>query len=554
MKKYFLFTIFILPISLFSQVGYVSVEDEIYEYLNRISTIGIIQKFNAFEIPKTRKEISEYLIEININQKLLDEIDYQKLQDFFSEFELEISSTLNNSESLIPNWDFNYLLSGKEKFLYKYSDTNQTSLFVNFIGKLDFLNRNENDQNLSSLLYRFGGEIKGSLINKIGFYVNITNGSFSGNKDLAQNFSSLKYNYKFNQESGSQIGDSYFDETSAFIFSDFHFAKIKFGNDRKLIGYGSHKTILSNNAPRMEYVALDLKYNVINFSFFHAKLLGPFSYGFDSIRGGENFVDDKYLAYHRLGLDFGKHLQFGAGEMIIYANRNIDFSYLNPLNFYKSAEHANQDRDNTFLFFDFQNNSINGLKFYSTILFDDIDFGKLGSGWYGNQSLINFGVYSSLLYNILPLDFEIQYLKIDPYVFTHRFAENNFTNSNFGLGTEIPPNSSSGILNFFYRLHHRVNLNLEFKYSVHGANVQDSQGNIINYGGDILLGHRFGDSEEVYLLKGDKEILRSYSLNTQIEPMKNWIFMFNINYNNNSLARSQHLENFFTTFSLYTKI
>ncbi|MBK7106689.1 MAG: hypothetical protein IPH62_15555 [Ignavibacteriae bacterium] len=554
LKKIFSLGIIFLPLKIFSQIGYIPVEDEIYNFLERMSSQQIITNYNSFELPKTRKEISKYLIEIKKSEYIIDDIDQLKFNDFLSEFELDIFSTLDNSESLIPNWDFNYLFSEKEKFLYKYSDTNNTSLFVNFIGKLDFLNRNEDAKNLSSLLYRFGGEIRGTLFDKIGFSVNTTNGSFSGNKDLAQSYSSLKYNYKFNLESGSQLGDNYFDETSSFISADFDFAKIKFGNDRKFIGHGFTKTILSDIAPRMEYLELNLKYKQISFSFFHSKLMGNISQSFDSIRGLINYVDDKYLAYHRLGLDFGKHLQFGAGEMIIYANRKVDFSYLNPFNFYKSSEHANQDRDNTFLFFDFQNNSFEGLKFYSTILLDDIDFGKIGSGWYGNQSLITIGAYSTLLYKILPLDIELQYLKIDPYVFTHRLSENNFTNSNFALGTDIPPNSSTGIINFFYRLHHRINLNLSYKYSVHGANVQDSKGNIKNFGGDILLGHRFSDPEEVYLLKGEKEILRLLTFSAHIEPIKNWIFMLNMNFTNNSLARSQHLENFFTTFSLYTKI
>ncbi|MCB0753043.1 MAG: hypothetical protein KDC52_16340, partial [Ignavibacteriae bacterium] len=95
---------------------------------------------------------------------------------------------------------------------------------------------------------------------------------------------------------------------------------------------------------------------------------------------------------------------------------------------------------------------------------------------------------------------------------------------------------------------------LGFNYTVHGANIIESSGNLINYGGDILVGHRIGDSDKVHLLNGEKEIMRNILFSTQIEPIKNWIFIFNINYSDNSLARSQHFENFFTSFSLHTKI
>ena len=152
-------------------------------------------------------------------------------------------------------------------------------------------------------------------------------------------------------------------------------------------------------------------------------------------------------------------MQLGLGEIVIYANRSIDLSYLNPFAFYKSVEHANQDRDNSILFFDLANNSIEGLKFYSTIMLDDIDFGKLGTGWYGNQILLNLGLYSANFYKYIPLEISLQYLRIDPYVFTHRILESNYTNLGFGLGADIPPNSETYILGFKYYFTYRLSGN-----------------------------------------------------------------------------------------------
>jgi len=557
MTKYFiLIFIIFLPKTLISQVGYVPIDDEIYQFLDRMQTLNVISDYNSFELPKTRKSIKNHLVTIINNYENLDKIDQNKLSDFITEFELDLASTLSKSESLIPKVNFNYLLSNQEKYIYSYYNTNGSSFFVNFIGKFDYLHKSNitSDKNSNSILYRFGGEFNGTFYNRIGFSVNSTNGSFKGNKTLAQDFSSLKYNYKFNRETSSEIGDNFFDETSAFLAADYEFIQMKIGNDRKVIGHGKHKVLLSDNAPRMDYISLELKYKALNFSFFHGKLLGNQIIEWDSIQGGINKVTDKYIAYHRFNFNPSKHINFSIGEMIIYANRNVDYSYLNPFNFYKSAEHANQDRDNTFLFFDFQNNSVDNLKLYSTILIDDIDFGKLGKGWYGNQSLISIGAYSSHLYNLIPLDFEIQYIKIDPYVFTHRIYENSYTNSNFNLGSELQPNSSSTNIDLYYRPHHRVNINIGFSYKLHGANILDSNGDLIsNFGGDILVGHRVEDPEEVYFLQGEMEIFREYYFQTIIEPIKNWHFLFNLKFANNSLARSQHKQELFGTFSLYTK-
>ena len=558
MKKIlYIFLIFsYFPLPHFAQVGYVEVKDEIYDFLNRMQTLGVLSEYNSFELPKSRKEIKKHLVELFANYEKLDKIDQNKLADFISEFEYDLISTVNNYESLIPKLDFYYLFSEKEKYIYSYHNKDGNSFFLNLIGKADYLHLSdiEVEKNYNSVLYRFGGIFRGTLFNYVGFEVNTTNGSFFGNKDLAKSYSSLKYNYKFNRTTSSDLGDNYFDETSAYLAYDHDHIKLKIGNDRQLIGHGLNKILLSDNAPRMDYISLNLNYRAFNFSFFHGKLLGNQNVNSDPIQGSINLVNDKYMAYHRFGFNPSKHFNFGAGEIIIYANRNIDFAYLNPFNFYKSAEHANQDRDNTFLFFDIQNNSLNNLKLYSTILIDDIDFGKIGKGWYGNQTLISLGAYSSHLYNIVPLDIELQYIKVDPYVFTHRIYDNNFTNSSFNLGSVLEPNSSSTSLNFYFRPHHRVNINLGFSYTVHGANQISEKGEVTNYGGDINLGHRVDDSEIIYFLQGEKEIFRNYRLKSEIEPIKSWIFSLELNYSKNTLARSQHPQELFTTFSLYIKL
>lgn len=540
-----------------AQVGYVGVNDEIYSYLDRMYVQGILDNYNSFELPKSRNTIKNYLVEIIKNYDRLTVLDQNKLTDFISEFELDLTKTLNKSESLYPNWKINYLFSDNEKYLYSYHDNKDNSFFVNFVGKLDYLHKSNYNANSinNSTIYRFGGKIRGTFHNKIGFEITATNGSFLGSKTLAQNFSSLKYNYKFNNTTTSKVGAAFFDETSAFLAFENKFLELKIGNDRKIIGHGFNKSILSNSPPRMEYLSLALKYNLLNFTFFHGKLLGNQSLIVDSLQGNFNKVSDKYLAYHRIGLNFSRNAHFGIGEMIIYANRNIDFSYLNPINFYKSAEHANQDRDNSFLFLDFINNTIEGLKIYSTILIDDIDFGKIGRGWYGNQSLISVGFYSALFYEIMPLDVEFQYTKIDPYVFTHRISDNNFTNKGFNLGSELSPNSSSSLLLLYFRPHYRINLTLGMRYTLHGANVLNSKGELVtNYGGNILVGHRPFDSEEVYFLQGDREVFREYILNVQYEPIKDWSILLNVKYLNNTLARSQSSKELFTTFSIITNL
>ncbi len=553
-NKITLLIILFFSILTFAQVGYIPVDDEIYLFLERMQTLDIIDNYNSFELPKTRKEIAGYLSKIILRINDLDKIDQLKLNDFISEFEYDLFKTKNNISTLIPNYRFNYLTTEKEKYLFAYTNSTNTNLFVNALGILNYLNENQNQTVRGAFLYRFGGEIRGSLFDRLGFYAKVTNGSYSGNKDLAKSFGSLSYNYKLNNETGSKIGDNFFDETESFLTLDYDYARIKIGNDRKFIGYGSHKILLSDNAPRMEYLEFNLKYKAISFSSFHGKLLGARLHRFEDPIKNYTEIFDKYLAYHRLQINPNKHFNFGVGEIIVYANRNMDFSYLNPFNFYKSSEHLNQDRDNSMLFFDFYNKSIKGLKLFTTILLDDIDFGKIGTGWYGNKTLMNFGLYSNLLYKYLPVDFELQYIRIEPYVFSHRLPQNNFTNFNFNIGSTLQPNTGAAIIKLYYRPYYRINMSLSFMYAEHGANIYDNNKNLeVNYGGNILEGHRVSDSEKVYFLDGKREVFRKISLTTTYEPKKNIILSLYANYSNNLLATSQFQEKVFINFALNIK-
>lgn len=550
--KLFAALVFIWTSILCAQIGYVEVNDEIYSFLERMQTHGIIKDYDSFEIPKSRTDIVKYLKAVIASKNKLDIIDKKKLSVFQKEFELELTGEIFNALNTIPV--VKNIFSDQEKYIYSFVNED-VSLLVNFIGSVNYLHSSniEESKNRNTTLYKFGGKIRGSLYNNFGFEVSSTNGSFIGSKSLAQNYSSLRYNYKFNQKNIDNTGDDYFDETEAFISYQNNYMKVKLGNDRRLIGNGPHKIILSDNAPRMDYLSLDLAYKKIKLSFFHGKLLGEISETFDKEQGDINKVSDKYLAYHRLNLNLSKHFNFSVGEMLIYANRNIDFAYLNPFNFYKSAEHSNQDRDNSFLFFDIKNQTFKDLKIYSTLIIDDIDFGKIGSGWYGNQTLWNVGVYSTQLYRIIPLDFEVSYIRIDPYVFSHRIHENNYTSLGYALGSDYQPNSSTIEVYAHYRPHYKVNVSLRYAYSVHGKNKTDNSGFVIdNVGGDILVGHRPSDREEIYFLEGVKQYSQIYQLNLLYEPIKDWIFNFNILFNN-QLPASQHSKNLFSTLSLQLK-
>lgn len=535
--KYFTLLLVLLTSIVYPQAEYIPSDHNIYEFLNRLDSYHIIHGFNDIERPITRRETAGYLSIILSHEQELSPIDRRILYDYLSEFEFELKGTMTGSKRVFGGgYKF---FDQRESYLYYSSDTSGSGIFVNFSGALQHIPYYNYDDKkyLNATFLEYGGILRGTILNRFGFYLSGTNGKVWGDRNPALTLNELRFNYKYNTDPRLHTAIDYIDNTEGHFSIDFENVRFKIGRDYKQIGFGQINYILGNNIPRFDYISLDLKYRIFSFSYFHGKLLGNMiSSRTDSIQGALKDIADKFMVYHRLGLDFSNHFAMGAGELVIYGNRSVDFSYLNPFNFYKSVEHSNQDRDNSMMFLDISNNSIKGLKFVGAVLLDDIDFGKVGSGWFGNQLLYNLSIYSANLNPVLPVDIGLQYIRVEPYVFTHRIHNNSFSNNGFGLAAPIKPNSEIYAFRINYRPLHRLFMNLEFTYMKHGANLKDSNGNVIrNVGGDVLIGHREFDPVNAAFLDGFREYYRNVTLEAVFEPYNNYFIISRLDYRNDSL-------------------
>ncbi len=533
----------------FTQSEYVRSDHKVYDFLHRLDVLNIIEGYNSFEKPQTRRTIASLLKEAREHKNQLDENDKVLLNDFFVEFEYDIDSSVKNAQSIIDG-DFN-IFSENEKYIYLITEKDKAAIFVNLLSEGNYLSVNNKYKNLNSESGLFGGEIRGTFLNHYGFLLRSTNGIAFGNKEASLTKKELRYNWKFNEKND----ESFFDETEGYFSTDFELVKIKFGRDRFIISNNFSNPLLGTSSPVFDYLYINFNYKFFNYSFMHGKLLGKISSINDSISGVINKVEDKFIGYHRIGFDVSKHLSFGFGEFIIYSDRSIDFSYLNPFSFYKTSEHNNQDRDNSLLFMDIANNSIDGLKLSGTILIDDIDFGKIGKNWWGNQTLWSISISSYNFYQILPIDLHCEYTRIEPYVFSHRLNRNNFTNLGFNLSNDIEPNSELFFAKINYRFNYRINISLDYTYIRHGANPVDKNGNIVkNVGGDINLGHRVFDSSIASFLEGAKELFRKFSLSLHYEPVNEFIISFILTNENNSYQNNVYINNWISDLSFKIKI
>ena len=166
-----------------------------------------------------------------------------------------------------------------------------------------------------------------------------------------------------------------------------------------------------------------------------------------------------------------------------------------------------------------------------------------------------FSILVNPFSNSFPFGIGLQYIRIDPYVYAHRIHDNDYTSYQIGLGSNLQPNSESILASVSYKPHYRVGLRFLFQTTEHGANELDSKGNtVVNHGGDILVGHRPGDSEYIKFLDGVLEKSYNYQLEIKYEPIKNYIFTINSIYQDRKNNTESVFDDFYFNLLLALKI
>lgn len=520
-----------------AQVENVPVTNQVYEFLDRMAVKGLLPAYTNIMSPISRKEVAGFLRNIDYEKDRLSDAEAEFLAKFKQEFSREINPSNENNSVLFRDWFSVDNYADKEKYLYQYNDSS-VSLYVEFLGSLDYRKVNGDTYgSTSTTLEQHGGRIRGTVKDKIGFYLQGTDGTVFGDKAFAMTDPALQANNKLKEPSSKN-----FDFTEAYLRADFDWIGLEFGKERTLLGSGySDRLMISNNAPTFDQLKLDVHYKSVRYLFLHGSLVKD-SAAFPGTLPGEPPPSNKYMALHRLQISLFDCFNLGVSEMTIYQRTSPEWAYLNPINFYKSAEHAQGDRDNSFLNFDMEYFFLDHCKLYGTLLIDDIDFSKLGTGWWGNELGMQGGIVYTEPFGVENVDAIVEYTRISPYVYSNRTDGIAYTNNNLGLGHQIGPNSDEWFAQFQYRPLKCLRTWLGYGGVRHGENIEENGQVSKNVGGNVLQGHRSTDSENVIFLDGNLYRDDFVQLRVAYEPINNIILYGSYEFHKTNDYSSQ-LEN-----------
>ncbi len=173
-----------------------------------------------------------------------------------------------------------------------------------------------------------------------------------------------------------------------------------YGRGVNIWGRGKQGTLaLSGYASPYEMLKLETEFWRLRYTFLAAELeqyppIAQFYYHNPPGVYSDSVTVAKRMSAHRVETDITDRLTIGLHETVIYGGR-WDLSYLNPVMFYKSAEHTNGDHDNAAMGADFHLIVHRSHSVYGELFIDDITTGKLGTSWYGNKLGWQLGTISS---------------------------------------------------------------------------------------------------------------------------------------------------------------
>ena len=478
---------------LFPQVVNQPLNNDVYQYLARLSQRGVIELNDEIR-PLSRMYIANKLIQLQTESNKLTPLELEELNFYIQDIGREISripqsrqvakelsivqsANYKDSISYIPSFQsstcpvelapyFNgkippsFTLASKDSYsryrLFSYED----SLFAINLSPILGYSYGSIDGEKQTHLWN-GFSVYGYLTDYIGFSFNFRDNSEVGNRiDRYKTFTPTT-GITDTKPTNTSVEYS---EFRAMIGTDWSWGSFSIGKDFINWGYGEGGLlVLSSKAPSFPYFRLDLyPTDWISFNYFHAWLESDV---IDSTGIYPSYRDDysrlqyrsKYLASHTLTLRPYSGLSFSLGESVVYSDK-MEFLYLFPLSFFRAADHyySNQNNDagaNSQFFFSLSSrNHIPNTQIFATLLIDEIALSDIGDP---EKERPQLGFVFGGSVTDLPIEnltFALNYTRINPFVYRHYIPTQTYESRGYVLGHWMQHNADQLYFSLNYRI------------------------------------------------------------------------------------------------------
>ncbi|MEO8233533.1 MAG: capsule assembly Wzi family protein [Ignavibacteriota bacterium] len=468
----FIFTSFVISflivtinhhsLNLTAQVVYVPLENEVYDFLERMSIKGFIELDDEVK-PFSRIYIAEKLFEIKnktqINNQDFSEVEFLELRFWTSEFYYELNQIVSKNEVkniFNTNAESHFYQIQERWFLFSHSD----SLFNVKLSPIAGYGLAATGDKSGHTRW-VGLSTFGSYSDWFGFSFDIRDkGEFGSNVDKYKYFSPLRGAwYK-----GAPNGIEYSDAKGSINFN-WKWGQVSLIKDYQQWGHGKFgQLILSDKAPSYPQIRLQLKpTSWLRFNYMHgwlSSLVYDSAYFYNSYPGtiSQTLVKSyipKYIAANMLTVTPIDWLDVSVGNAVVYGGE-LRPEFFIPFMFYKFLDHNSGRGDvndaNGMMYFDISAKYPKNFQFYTSVFIDVTEIRNILDNDFEN-TWIGFtlgGKTVDLLFD--NLDLSIEYTHLNPWVYEHKNEVTNYKHLKYSLGHWLGQNGDQFRVQFNYQL------------------------------------------------------------------------------------------------------
>jgi len=394
-----------------------------YQYLERMQTKGLLPEFFDGTRPLPREElaaaVSTLLASAGENDGRITEIERRRLRWLEQEFSEELAD-----------------ISGREispdRHLFRWTGPgDDRRLLIDLGGTIQGRLGEEEDR--SRRLFDIRGQLRarGHMSRHLSFNATVMKGQVSTNFDRVQAADVGLRGY-FN----SQGAIGYYDRATAHLSLRYPHVEVQLGRQAVDWGPGRRGNLtLSSYPPAYDFITLRAHLGRFRFTHLHGFLLSDVVYTYETDNGFiRKEYAEKYIAAHRLEYSPFWRVTLGLTESIVYGERDIDPAYLNPLLLFWSAQHSSHDRDNEIMSADVEIIPLRGVRCFAAFLIDEIYLKEIFADDARNKIALQAGFQLVDPFGWNDTDVHVEYARVQPCVYTHKFPVNTYLHDGWPLG------------------------------------------------------------------------------------------------------------------------
>lgn len=500
-RRYIVGLLLATSIGLSAQNIPVSLEyTRVYDYLDELSTDGIIHSMTEAVRPFTRVQIANMLLEAQAADSLMNKRQKDDLAFFLNEFSLERDTMREGYVQYTDHKTYNLSLADPQ-----FSYMTKNKLFKMQIKPL--LGAEIIGGKRGAVVKRwYGAEIQMDIAHHVSIWGSLRDISYNGTWFLRDKYfpdvyakidgAKLTKPLYLNNRLGVQYKESNdggdFSDSKGGINLYTWWGSIGLSRDNIRWGDAYHcSNILSGRNPAVPQLTLQLTpVWWFQFDYFHAWLisnvLNKEDYyverdDIDINTGGyvltkQDRPRSKYMAANMFTFKPCKYFHFSFGNSIVYAENNPQAAYFIPFAFYKSLDHLltkgnGSENQNSQVFFTATIRPVNHLKLYGSVYIDEVSWKRLKKSNPEKNPVSYLVGFDWTGWPIKGLGLKGEFMRSYIACYTHSIDVLEYTSNSYNMGHYMGDNAQSIFVELSYRpirgMHIALSYTNDTKYNMY---------------------------------------------------------------------------------------